>query len=148
MTDSSSTETSHEFPGRRLAVQLGGSFLGVLLLVLVMVWRDNARRAELEVVVESTAVGDAHYLVVPEGAFPEPPPQVAALNGVPLFPIGDKRHDKNDLEMTKVARDEATGLTIYQAPPKTKGGAEKEAAATYFLKFAPGEYIKVRSARE
>ena len=147
MSDSSTTEPSHEFPGRRVAVQLGGSLLGALVLVLVMVWRDNARRAELEVVVESTAVGDTHYLAVPEGAFPEPPPKVAALNGVPLFPIGDKRHDKNDLEMTPVARDEATGLTIYQAPPKTKDGAEKE-GATYFLKFAPGEYIKVRPRRE
>lgn len=129
-------------------MQLGGSFLVALLLVLAMVWRDNARRAELETVVESTSVGDTHYLVVPDGAFPEPPPKVATLNGVPLFPVGDKRHDKNDLEMTKVARDEATGLTIYQAPSKTKDGAEKEAAATYFLKFAPGEYIKVRPGRE
>jgi len=147
MTESSTTETSHEFPGRRLAVQLGGSLLAALVLVLVMVWRDNGRRDELEVVVESTEVGDTHYLVLPEGGFPEPPPQVAALQGVPLFPVGDKHHDKNDLEMSKAARDEATGLTIYQAPPKTKDGAEKE-SATYFLKIAPGDYIKVRPGRE
>jgi len=148
MTEDSTTEPNHEFPGRRLAVPLGGSLLVALVLVLAMVWRDNGRRAELEVIVESTAVGDTRYLVVPEGAFPEPPPQVAALHGVPLFPVGDKRYDKSDLEMTRLARDEATGLTIYQAPVKIKEGAEKETGVVYFLKIAPGEYIKVRPGRE
>jgi hypothetical protein len=148
MTEDSPTEPSHEFPGRRLAVPLGGSLLVALVLVLAMVWRDNTRRAELEVIVESTAVGDTRYLAMPDGVFPEPPPQVAVLNGVPLFPVGDKRYDKSDLEMTRLARDEATALTIYQAPAKTKEGAGKETAAVYFLKIAPGEYIKVRPARE
>lgn len=143
MSESPEHEPPHEFPGRKLAVRLGGAFLVALVLVLGMVLRDNSRRSELEVIAESTAVGDTNYLLVTEATFAAPLAKVATLKGVPLYPVGDKRHDKSDLEMTKVAHDDASGLTIYQAPPKSKEGGEKEAGA-YFVKIGPGEYVKVR----
>lgn len=143
----SKAEASGHFPGLHIAVRLGAALLAGLALVLVMVWRDNARRTQLEVVVESSALGDTHYLRLPAGPMPDPPPQVATLRGQALFPVSGKRHEKNEVELFRVARDEATGLTIYQAPAKAKGEGESESTPTYFLKLGPGEFLKVRPAR-
>lgn len=133
------------FPGSRTALCLGAALLVGLVAVLGMVLRDNAHRTDLEVIVESSAVGDTHYFAIPDPAPPEPYPAVATLEGKPLFPVGYKRHEKREADMQPLARDAATGLTIYQAPAKSKEGDD---SPTYFLKTGPGEFLKVRPSSD
>src|SRR4051812_30828235 len=118
MNESNPAESEAALPGQRAAVYLGAILLVLLALVLAMVLRDNAHRSELEVVAESSAAGDTHYYVIPAPLPPEPSPAVAHLDGKPLIPSGFKRHDKREAELQPLAKDEATGLTIYQAPAK------------------------------
>lgn len=139
---SDSTSPDLPFPGPRAAVYLGAALLAGLALVLAMVLRDNARRGELEVIVESSAAGDTHYFKIPDPLPPEPFPAVATLGDKPLYPAGFKRHDKREAEMKPVAKDAATGVTIYQAP--VKANEDDAATPTYFLKVGPGEFLKVR----
>ncbi len=137
----STTERDPAFPGRRIAVYFGAALLAALGLVLVLVLRDNARRAELEVIVESSAVGDTHYLPIPDLPPPEPYPVVAHLHGQSLVPIGYKRHEKNEADLQPLAKDEATGVTVYQAPTKAKEAGDPPA---YYLKIGPGVFLKVK----
>jgi hypothetical protein len=141
MNESCPTEPVPAFPGQRAAVALCVALLMGLGLALALVLRDNAHRGELEGVVESSAVGDTHYLSIPEPPPPEPFPAVAHLHGQPLIPAGYKRHEKREADLQPLAKDEATGLTIYQAPVKAKEAGEPP---TYFLKTGPGEFLKVR----
>ncbi len=143
MNESTPIETTTDFPGLRVAVRLGAALLVGLAITLALVLRDNARRSALEGIVESTAVGDTHYLPIPEPLPPEPFPAVAHLHGQPLIPSGYKRHEKREADLQPVAKDAATGLTIYQAPIKAKDAREPP---TYFLKTGPGEFLKVRPA--
>ena len=145
MNESSPVESDAAFPGRRVAVYLGAALLVGLGLALVLVLRDNARRPELEVVIESSAVGDTHYLTVPDPPPPEPFPAVAHLDGKPLYPTGYKRHEKSEADMQPLAKDAATGLTIYQAPVKAKEAGDPP---SYFVKVGPGVFLKVRPAAE
>lgn len=151
-TDQTPPATETNFPGLRPALILGAGLLCGLGLSLALVLRDNAHRTELEVITESTAVGDTHYYKLPDPLPEEPFPAVAHFQGQPLIPTGYKQHDKREADMQPLAKDEATGLTIYQAPVKPKDreavAKEKEAGEppTYFIKVAPGGFLKVRPA--
>jgi hypothetical protein len=138
------TVASPDFPGHRLMLRLGVGLLLALALVLLMVLRDNARRSVLERIEQPSAVGDTHYLHLPD-PLPVPPfSAVAALDGEPLYPVGYRRNQKRETDLVPVGRDEAVGVTIYQAPAKTKDEADKATEPTYFLKLAPGDFLKVR----
>lgn len=143
MNELSSTESAPAFPGGRQAVILGIGLLAGLLMALGLILWDNSRRTELEGIVESTAVGDTRYFVVPDPAPAEPYPPAAHFQGKPLIPSGYKRHEKREADLQPVGKDEATGLTIYQAPVKPKDAGEPP---TYFLKTGRGEFIKVKPA--
>ena len=145
MNESSSTESEATFPGQRAAVLLGAGLLAALALILALVLRDNAHRRELEVVVESSALGDTHYYTIPDPAPEEPYPAIAHLNGQALIPVGYKRHDRNEGDMEPLAKDDATGLTIYQTPAKGKEAGDPQ---SYFIKIGPGAFLKVRPAAE
>ncbi len=126
------------------AIRLGAVLLVALALILILTWRDNARRSTLEVVTESSALGDTNYLRVPEPP-PEPPyAAVAMLNGKPLYPAGFKRHEKREGDLVRVSVDEQTSLAIYKVPPGAKGEGKNEPEPVYFLKIGPGEFLKVR----
>jgi hypothetical protein len=145
MNELSSTESAPAFPGGRQVVILGIGLLAGLLMALGLILWDNSRRTELETIVESTAVGDTRYFVVPDPAPPEPYPPAVHLQGKPLVPSGYKRHEKREAELQPVGKDEATGLAIYQAPVKAKD-KDKGEPPTYFLKTGRGEFIKVKPA--
>jgi hypothetical protein len=143
MNESSPTESAPALPGQRAATILGVALLAALGLTLIFVLRDNAHRTDLEVVVESSAVGDTRYLSIPEPPPAEPYPVVAHFQGQSLIPTGYKRHEKREADMQPLGKDKATGLTIYQAPMKAKDAGEPP---TYFVKIGPGEFLKVRPA--
>ena len=140
-TPTSTPNPAAAFPGQRAAVILGAALLAGLALSLLMVLRDNARRPQLESIVEFSAVGDTRYFKIPDPLPDEPYPAVAQLEGKPLFPAGFKRHQKREADMQPLAKDAATGLTIYQAPVKAKDAGDP---ATLFLKIGPGEFLKLR----
>lgn len=147
MTASSPTEPPPQepvpaFPGQRAAVILGLALLAMLGLSLALVLRDNAHRTELEVVTESSAVGDTHYIKLPDPLPPEPYPVVAHLHDKALVPTTYKHHEKSEAEMKPLMRDEATGVMIYQGPVRPKEAGDPP---SYYLKIAPGEFLKVRA---
>ena len=90
-------------------------------------------------------MGDTHYYTVPDPPPEEPYPAIVRFRGQPLFPVGYKRHDRNEADMEPLAKNQATGLTIYQAPVKAK---EKDDPQSYFIKIGPGAFLKVRPAAE
>lgn len=144
MSEIPQTEPAHEIFAQRQAVRLGAALLVALALILILTCRDNAHRSTLEVVVQSSAVGDTNYARLPEPE-PEPPYQaIAALHGQPLYPTDYKRHERSEADMVRVAVDEATGLAIYQGPPKAKDDETKGPGPAYFLKLGPGEFLRVR----
>ncbi len=146
-TDEFPTETAPYFSGHRQMFQLGAVLLAALVVVLVMVWRDNARRATLEQIVLSTAVGDPAYLRLPEPLPAKPYPAIVHLKGQPLYPTSFRRHDKREVDLLPAGRDESAGVNIYQNPPKLRDEGEKDPGPAYFLKLAPGEYLKVKPAQ-
>lgn len=126
------------------AMRLGAALLIALALILILTWRDNARRSTLEVVVESSALGDTNYLPMPEPP-PEPPyAAVALLAGKPLYPAGFKRHERREGDLVRVAVDDRTGLSIYKVAPNAKGEGKGDSEPVFFLKIGPGEFLKVR----
>lgn len=143
--ESSSADSGQPFPGQRAALLLAVGLLAALGLVLALVLRENAHRHELEVVVESSAVGDTHFYSIPDPAPEEPYPAIAHLNGQALFPVGYKRHERNEADMEPLAKDDTTGLTIYQTPAKAKEAGDPQ---SYFIKIGPGAFLKVRPAAE
>ena len=144
MSDIPQTELPSDFPARTCAMRLGAALLVALMWISILTWRDNANRSKLEAIAQTSAVGDTTYLRLPD-KLPEPPyPAVAALHGKPLYPTAYKRHEKREADLVRVSKDEATGLTIYQAPPKAKEEDIKDREPTYFLKVGPGEFLKVR----
>lgn len=145
MNETASSDTPLEIPGLRVATRLGLGLLIGLGMVLVLVLRDNAHRLSMETISESSAAGDTHYFSIPSPVPAEPLPAAAHLDGQALLPSGYRRHEKRETEMQPVAKDEATGLTIYQAPVKPKEAADPP---TYYLKVGPGEFIKVRPAEK
>ena len=145
MNESSPTDSGQPFPGQRAAVILGAALLAALGLTLALVLHDNAHRQELEVVTESSAVGDTHYYKIPDPVPEEPYPAIAHLDGQALYPVGYKRHDRNEAEMEPLGIDDATGLTIYQTQPKAKEAGDPQ---SYFIKIGPGAFLKVRPAAE
>lgn len=139
------TETAPGFTGYRQMLWLGGGFLVMLFLALAMVLRDNSRRAEIEQTVETSPFGDTIYLTLPEAPPAPPYPAVASLNGQPLYPVNYKRYEKSEVALERAGRDEATGVSIYRELRQAKDSKDPEAAAIYFLKLGPREYLKVSS---
>lgn len=141
--ESTPTDSGQPFPGQRAAVILGVALLAALGLTLALVLRDNAHRQEMEVLTESSAVGDTRYYKIPDPAPEEPYPAIAHLDGQALYPVGYKRHERNEADMAPLAKDDATGLTIYQTPAKAKEQGDPQ---SYFIKIGPGTFLKVRPA--
>lgn len=128
----------HDVPGQRYAVRLGLALLAGLLWVAVATLRDNAHRTQLETAQELTAVGDKRYFV-PSAA--DGRAVAATMNGQPLSASGAGRHSAPDTEMRRIAKDEATGLAIYQpAARRQQGGGED--GELFFLKIGPGEFVR------
>lgn len=145
MPEPSPTPTAPlEFPGGRAAVRLGLALLAGLALALFMVARDEARRGSLETVAEATGVGDTKYARRPEKPV-EASGALVTLQGEALFAASRKSHGKRDTDMRRVARDEATGLTIYEETRRKKTDAEGTLPRAYFLKLAPGQYLELRT---
>ena len=144
MNETTKPAAATGFPGFQTAIRLAAGLLVGLLLVLLMVSRDNANRARLETIVLSEAVSDSHYFELSKASPPDSSKVIATLKGQPLYLVSDKRHTKDEFELVKIGTDEATGLKIYQAPPKAKDAGDKD--TTYFLKVGRGEYVKVRPA--
>jgi len=143
MSEISPTEASPAFPGFKPALWLGGSLLAVLTLVIFLAVRDNSQRDQLEAIVQFNAVGDTHYAAIPPGPPAPPYPAIVILHGEPLYPVSYRKHEKREAELVPVARDEASGLNIYQTAPRGKDDADKDSGPAYFVKVGPGEFLKV-----
>ncbi len=83
---------------------------------------------------QTTAAGDTDYFTPPTPLLAVPEP-VFTWQGRAWAPANYEKSKIDDPDMQRVAKDEATGLTIYQ--PRAK------AAGTYFIKIAIGEYLRI-----
>lgn len=122
--------------GEAAARTLGSTLIAALALIAVLGVIDRGRTKSLEHFEESTAVGDSR--VIELGADGKPAVVLPKLNGQPLAPDGG-RVEVRDTKMERVARDEASGFTIY----RQREGKEHD----YFLKVAPNAFLKVRPAK-
>lgn len=130
------------------AVRLGGVLLAAFALILIAVFHDNAHRAELETVSETTAVGDKRFLELPDTLVL--PAVVAMLDGKPLYLAAAKRLDLRDTHTQRVGRDTQGGLWVYKLsaaalePERRKTGGDAQAL---LLKTGVNEFVVVRPGR-
>lgn len=101
---------------------------------------DQSRRATLEQVVETTAVGDL--------AFFQPPAKfdsgavLVKFRGAPLHQTGTARYPLNDGRMIREGMDDAKAVWVYRS--LERGGRTGD---YLFLKVAPGQYLEVSRER-
>jgi hypothetical protein len=144
-TDDTPTEATADFPGHKLAVWLGTGLLTGLVLVLVMVLRDNAHRTALEhIIIPFSAASDTSYLPMPTEPPAPPYPAVATLDGQPLYPVNYRHREKSEVDLVRVGRDEALGINIYQQSSRSRNDDEKDTAQSYYLKLGPGIFLKAQ----
>jgi hypothetical protein len=146
MNDSPSTGTTAEFAGKAWALRLCAALVLGLAVIVVLTMVDRERRATLEEASDESAAADRVYFHPPKD---EAKPRAAAarLNGRPLFPISYKTYRLDDADARRVGRDDATGLTIYEAGPGAPKSDDDRAGRSepfYLLKTGPQEYVKVR----
>ena len=96
---------------------------------------DGQRWGELEVVVEQTAVGDVVLVPEKRDAFGGLVISVG-WEGKRLIPVGGKVLKIKDVEVRRVGKDEASGVSIYRE--KGVGGEE------YLLRVSGGRFLRVR----
>jgi hypothetical protein len=148
MNETPNAEPTADFVGRPVGMWLGAALVAALAVVAALALSDSARRANLEDTAELTAVGDAVFFPMP--ASPSKTyPLTVKLAGQPLFPVSAKAVRMDDSEVRRVAKDKATGLTVYQAGPnvpKTEEEHARKAERFYFLKLAPGQFLKASTS--
>ena len=128
----------------RSAALFGAALLLGLGALAIFARIDRERVHELEHFEENTAVGDTAFYSVPNPP-PEPPQPVARIDGAALVPISYSKFDWRDTKMQPVARDPASGLTIYKSrKPLPKMDDASEGEAIYFVKINPNEYLRLR----
>ena len=145
MHDTPPAESAPDFSGKPWALRLGAGLGAAFALTVAFALFDGTRRTSLEAAAELTAVGDAVFFQMPEPP-PKPRPATPKWAGQPLFPVSLKACRVADSDMRRVAKDEATGLTIYEPgpdAPKTEEVRGKNGERGYFLKLAPGQFLKV-----
>jgi hypothetical protein len=96
---------------------------------------DGQRWGELEVVVEETAVGDVVLVAEKRDAFGGLVISVG-WEGKRLVPVGEKVLKIKDVEVRRVGKDVASGVSIY----REKGGVGED----YLLRVSGGRFLRVR----
>lgn len=126
-------------PAPLLAPRTATRFALVVLALIagIVAWSvlERPKAAALEKFEQLTAAGDRHYYKPPDPplAIPEP---IFTWQGRPWAPAIDDKLKIDDPEMRRVARDEATGLSIYRPASGKPPG--------YFIKIDPGEFIRLQ----
>lgn len=126
MTD----ESAPAFLAPRAAGWFCAVFLAALAGVAVYSAADRPRSAAAETFSQTTAAGDTQYFTPPSPPLAVPEP-VFTWEGRAVAPVSYDKVKIDDPRMTRVARDEASGLTLY------RHGGE------HFIKIAVGEYLRV-----
>ncbi|MEA3211739.1 MAG: hypothetical protein QOE70_4796 [Chthoniobacter sp.] len=126
------------------AVRLGFALLVGFTLIVGLTFSDHSRRTQLETSSETTAVGDVVYFAGPDD--PTKLPVLAArLNGKPLFVLNSDRIGVRDTHLTRVGKDPASGLSIYQHSPRaTLEERARLTKGTYLLKTGTNEYARAQ----
>jgi hypothetical protein len=93
------------------AVRIGAVLLCAFAAIVALAFFDNAQRAMLETVAETTAVGDTAYFHLPEAA--KLPMVVAKLEGRPLSLADVNPIDLRETHTRRVGEDASAGVKIY-----------------------------------
>src|SRR5437762_640942 len=115
------------------------------IFTIIVVWSsiDRVRRTSLEVSEQKTGVEDRVYFPLPPVA-PEQPPVAVHLEGRPLYAFSYKPVSIHDSDVRRVAKDAATGLSIYEAADENDS-RKKELEGAFLLKAGPGQYVKLEA---
>jgi hypothetical protein len=140
---SDAAEKAARFPGARWALALGFALLAGFSIIVVWSSIDRGKRASFETSEQVTGVEDKVYFSIPP-QIKEPTAAVAKLGGKSLYLASRDALSVHDSDVRRVARDSATGLTIYEAADR-RVLSSKEKGNTYLLKVETGRYVKVRA---
>lgn len=133
---------------RPVAVLLGEALLIAFALVILLAGMDKAQRERLESFQEVTAVGDRAFFQLPDELKQEPLQPVAGFRGQPLIPVSLDEVKIRDTKMIRMGRDDTGRHFVYSSrekAPSAEGAREAKDEKFFFLKLAPGEYLKVRA---
>lgn len=133
---------------RQVAVRLGEALLISFALVILLAGMDKGQREQLESFQEVTAVGDRAYFQLPDG-LQKPFQPVLSFRGQPLTPTSIEPVEVRDTKMIRVGRDETGRHFVYSSRdkiPPAEGEGDAKDGTFFFLKLAPGEYLKTRAA--
>jgi hypothetical protein len=135
MTDPSTSSTFGKSAAAWLCLLLLAGFAVITLSAL----RDRARLGTMEKMAEPTAVGETRFFRIPAAADAKTP--VAVFENRPLFLAGLEKIKQSDSRMRKAGEDATRSFFVYQS-----ADAKREETGFYFLKTAPGEYLKAAPA--
>jgi hypothetical protein len=136
MNSTHSPQQSQEFYMPATACRLGLALLAGLAGIAIFGWVSRGRVGALELLEQRTAVGDSSYYA----ASPAAEGPVLQWGGISYGLVPEGRVKVKDTRMTRVSRDNASGLSLYAysgEPPLPYPASER------YVKAAPGVYFRL-----
>jgi hypothetical protein len=131
-----------------VAVRLGEALLIGFAVVILFAGLDNAQRRGLETVQEVSSVGDRVYFRIPEERT-SPPVAAVIFRGDQLLPVSYEPVKIRDTRMIRLGMDDSGQYAVYgsrEGLSPENAGIGAQADKFLFLKVAPDEYLKTKSA--
>ena len=128
--------SASEFPWRNTAVVLIVCFLIGFAVQLAFTFSDG--RANLETVVQPSAVGDDAYFDVPEGLAEGTP--LVMYEGQTLVAAATAPEKARSVSMMRVGKEDGGQFDIYQSGDDS----DDSLRGAYFLKTAPRRFLRLR----
>lgn len=145
----SEVSSEREIFGAKWAAGFCLALLAGLAIVTGVAFYDEHRLTALETTESNTAVGDQAFFPMPSAGAALTAP-VAQFNGTALYPASFKKYEERDSRMIRKGVDDTKPYSIYATTEPVKKLKDESAPAggnVLFLKVAPGEYLKLKTAR-
>ena len=131
--------------GMKQAVQLGIALLAGLAVALGVMAFDNSRRARIEQMSETTAVGDRALFTLPANPA-EPHPIAVTVQGRAWRVASLEKRELRETHMRRVGRDEAAGLWLYRFEGDSRrldDAGKAVPAGGHYVKMGRDEFVEL-----
>ena len=140
----SEPSSDREIFGAKWAARICLALIIGFAAITGVAYYDQNRTASLETTEANTAVGDKALFPLPAGGSVK-----ITFHGQVLSPTSLKKYDERDSRMIRKGLDDSKAYSVYAPTERVKslkGEASNPGEAFYFLKVAPGEYLKLRAS--